>query len=169
MKTFKIYTLGCKVNQYDAQEIRERFLSSGFSEINGANKAGLYIVNTCTVTSRADTKSSDLIRHCLRQNSKARVLIAGCMARQEALSIKKTFGKRVEALRAKELTDSAKGISDFEGHSRAFIKIQDGCNNHCAYCKVALMRGISRSRNLDLVIKEALALFKKGFLELVLC
>ncbi len=169
MKTFKLYTLGCKVNQYDSQKIREQFLSRGFSEISDGKQAEIYIINTCTVTSRADAKGFDLIRRSLKENSRGKVLVAGCLARSGDLKIKKTFGKRVEVAGNLKLIESSKGISDFKGHSRAFIKIQDGCDNRCAFCKVSLVRGISQSRNFTAVINEAKVLIKKGFKELVLC
>ncbi|MDP2938970.1 MAG: MiaB/RimO family radical SAM methylthiotransferase [Candidatus Omnitrophota bacterium] len=166
MKTFKIFTLGCKVNQYESQQIRERLLSRGFSEQDNGCKSDIYVINTCTVTSKADAKSFSLIRDCLKQNKHAQILVAGCFAKANSDIIKKNFGKKV-VLRFSSFNSN--GINDFKNHSRAFIKIQDGCNNHCAYCKVPLVRGNSRSRNLNSIIEEARRLIDKGFKEIVLC
>lgn len=164
MKTVKFYTLGCKVNQYDTQSIRERFLSLGFKEIFNGKKANFYVINTCTVTSQADQKSRYFIRKSINENKKAKVIVTGCIAEKDAFSLSDIKGIGF-IIRKRFFPD---GISDFCLHTRAFLKIQDGCDNFCAYCKVPLVRGSSRSRSLDEIVMEAKALAKKGFKEIVL-
>ncbi len=164
MKSIKFFTLGCKANQYDTQSIRERFLNRGFRETDGLKRPDYFLVNTCTVTSGADQKSRNIIRRCVKVNPKAKVIVTGCLAEKDwgqlanirgiGLVIKKSF--------------FPEGISGFSGHTRAFLKIQDGCANFCAYCKVALVRGSQRSKRLQQVFKEAKALVACGYKEIVL-
>lgn len=163
-RSVKFYTLGCKVNQYDTQSIRERFLRQGFKELTGANKAERYLINTCSVTSVADRKSRERIRSCIRENPKAEVIVTGCLVNRdhEALSRIKGVGLLISKSFFPE------GISSFSGHTRAFLKVQDGCNNFCSYCKVPLVRGASRSRPLNEIIQEAGRLAAGGFKEVVL-
>jgi threonylcarbamoyladenosine tRNA methylthiotransferase MtaB len=160
----KFYTLGCKVNQYDTQGIRERFLNHGFKESRNNQKADFYLINTCTVTSSADSKSREVIRRCIRENPKAKIIVTGCLVKRDAGMIAGIRG--VSLIVSKSFF--CDGITDFSGHTRAFLKIQDGCNNFCSYCKVPLVRGRSRSRPLDEIVKEAKALAEKGFKEIVL-
>lgn len=170
MNTFKLKTLGCKVNQYDSQQIREELLKKGFSEQENGKKADLYVVNACTVTERSDSKSLSLIREAIKENRNARVLVSGCFAKANKEAVKKQFSANVVVknfIIGKEFSRS--GIKDFKNHSRAFIKIQDGCNNLCAYCKVPLVRGESKSRDLKSIKEEAMRLISRGFKELVLC
>ena len=92
MKTIKFYTLGCKVNQYETQSIRERFLSRGFQEMNNGQKADFYLVNTCTVTSKADRDSRHYILKARRENPKAKIIVAGCLTELDEDKIKKING-----------------------------------------------------------------------------
>lgn len=164
MKSIKFFTLGCKANQYDTQSIRERFLSRGFREAQGRKQPDYFLVNTCTVTSGADQKSRNIIRRCVKANPKARVIVTGCLAEKDwgqladikgiGLIIRKSF--------------FPEGISGFSSHTRAFLKIQDGCANFCTYCKVALVRGREKSKGLKQVLKEARALAGHGYKEIVL-
>jgi len=164
MKTIKFYTLGCKVNQYDTQSIRERFIQRGFKELSDGKPANVYVINTCTVTHKADSESVGFIRKAKRENPKSKVIITGCLAEKDSVSLSKIKG--IDAIISKRFFPES--ISDFCGHTRAFLKIQDGCNNFCSYCKVPLVRGRSRSRPLADIIREANCLVKKGFKELVL-
>jgi len=164
MKTIKLYTLGCKVNQYDTQCIKEKFLSQGFKECADLKKAGTCLINTCSVTSSADQKSRSLIRRCIKGNPSARIIVTGCLVEKDYLSLKEIPDIDLIVSRA----FFPEGISNFSGHTRAFLKIQDGCNNFCAYCKVPLIRGRSRSKPLERVIAEAQQLVKNGFKEIVL-
>ena len=90
LKTFKILTLGCKVNQYESQEIRERFIEAGLSESENSF-ADIYVINTCTVTARADSESLNLIRRSVRENRNAKIFVIGCLAELDRLKIKMVF------------------------------------------------------------------------------
>jgi len=160
----KFHTLGCKVNQYDTQSIRERFLARGFQEERGHRKADWYLINTCTVTAIADQKSRGIIRRCINENPKAKIIVTGCLVKKDISLLAKIRGVSfiIEKCFFRE------GISGFCSHTRAFLKIQDGCDNFCAYCKVPLVRGRSRSRPLGEVVKDAARLAENGFKEIVL-
>ena len=164
MPTIKFHTLGCKVNQYDTQSIRERFLEHGFQEELKTGKADIYLINTCTVTANADQKSRSAIRRCISENPKAKIIVTGCLVKKDSRQLAKIKG--ISFIVSKSFF--AEGISSFHSHTRAFLKIQDGCDNSCAYCKVPLVRGRSRSRALAEVVKDARSLAKNGFKEIVL-
>jgi len=184
MQTIKFFTLGCKVNQYETQVIREKFIRSGFKELSDSQPADIYIINTCTVTQTADSKSRYFIHHAHRQNPQAKIIVTGCYTELDSDEIARIPGiahivKNKEKYSIPELLNGYNelnrhnaqngiGISNFSGHTRAFLKIQDGCNNSCAYCKVPLVRGASCSRQLDEIISEAGNLVKNGFKEIVL-
>ena len=185
MKTVKFYTLGCKVNQYETQVIREQFQQAGFRELNDSAPASVCLINTCTVTHRADSSSLYLIRRVSRQNPDARVIVTGCLTQFDAdkiasiprvsLIVKNKDKNRIVSLvnnstdNRQPTTDNCFGITYFKNHSRAFLKIQDGCNYHCSYCKVCLVRGRSQSYAPSKIKKEAATLVRNGYLELVLC
>lgn len=164
MPTIKFHTLGCKANQYDTQSIRERFLERGFKENHNNDKADIYVVNTCTVTAIADQKSRGIIRRCINENPKAKVIVTGCLVRKDSAALARIKGVSFIIMKG----FFAEGISYFCGHTRAFLKIQDGCDNSCAYCKVPLVRGRSRSKPLEKIVKEARSLVENGFQEIVL-
>ena len=164
MKTVKFYTLGCKVNQYDTQSIRERFLQCGYAEVNDGKPADVYVINTCTVTQAADSKSREMVRRSCRESPKARVIVTGCLAENPNENLKAMPG--VDYIIGKRFFPV--GISSFFKHTRAFLKIQDGCDNFCSYCKVPLVRGRSRSRPLEEIIHEANQLAINGHKEIVL-
>ncbi|MEA3560567.1 MAG: tRNA (N(6)-L-threonylcarbamoyladenosine(37)-C(2))-methylthiotransferase MtaB [Candidatus Omnitrophota bacterium] len=189
MKTVAFYTLGCKVNQYETQAIREQFIRAGFQEINNKQKADIYVINTCTVTLKADQKSRQLIRLARRQNPRAVIIVTGCYVEKDEQDIRKIKGINfiVKNSRKDEIIDFVKPrlvrtqspvcdyqaypflpITNFKGRTRAFIKIQDGCNQDCSYCKVRIVRGKSRSRRLEDIIKQARRLGNCGFKEIVL-
>lgn len=163
MKQISFFTLGCKANQYDTQSIRERFLSKGFSE-NSNTQPDYFLINTCTVTAGADQKSRNIIRKCIRQNPKAKIIVTGCLAEKDSQSLADIKG--VSFVIRKSFFPE--GISDFGRHTRAFLKIQDGCSNFCTYCKVALVRGSQRSKDIKQVINEAKKLVSCGYKEIVL-
>ncbi len=165
MKTVKFITLGCKVNQYDTQSIRERFLKAGFTQIYNGKPADMYLVDTCTVTASADRKSRNAIHSCIRENPRAKVIVTGCLVEEDANALADIPG--VSFIISKKFFPS--GISNFCAHTRAFLKIQDGCDNFCSYCKVPMVRGRSRSRSLDEIISDARGLVKNNFKEIVLC
>lgn len=184
MNTIKFYTLGCKVNQYDTQIIREQFIKGGFRELEDGEPARFCVINTCTVTHKADSESFNLIRKARRENPFAKIIVTGCLTELDADRIKRIEGvdliinnKDKENIvkfipyqnEYNELNGQTnKGISYFKAHTRAFLKIQDGCNNFCSYCKVPLVRGSSRSKSLTRIVNEARNLIQNGFKEIVL-
>ncbi|MDO8489614.1 MAG: MiaB/RimO family radical SAM methylthiotransferase, partial [Candidatus Omnitrophota bacterium] len=157
------FTLGCKANQYDTQSIRERFLSKGFSDTNKV-RSDYFLINTCTVTSSADQKSRNIIRKCIRSNPRAKVIVTGCLVEKDRQSLVDIQG--ISLIIRKSFFPE--GISSFSQHTRAFLKIQDGCSNFCSYCKVALVRGKERSKEFNQVIDEAHKLVACGYKEIVL-
>lgn len=182
--TCSFKTLGCKVNQYETQAIRETFLEKGYEEVNGKSLADIYVINTCTVTGSADSQSRNMIRWALKKNPKAKVIVTGCYAEKDREKISKISGvsfiapnrlknRLTEFLEGKDPEEDPKTyaplkISGFKGHSKAFIKIQDGCDNFCSYCKVPYVRGRSASRPLDEIVEETDRILKAGFKEIIL-
>ena len=183
-KTFYIKTLGCKVNQYESQVIRENFVRNGYVETRNSYDADICVVNTCTVTSSSDSKSLKSIRSSLGKKNKC-VIATGCMIDSEDLDLGKLKGvdfiiKNKGKYNIPNLISNpihslphaphqfSSSITNFEGHSRAFVKIQDGCNNRCSYCKVSVVRGESRSRPSEDIVEECSGLIKKGYNEIVL-
>ncbi|MEJ2744525.1 MAG: tRNA (N(6)-L-threonylcarbamoyladenosine(37)-C(2))-methylthiotransferase MtaB [bacterium] len=180
MKTFTITTLGCKVNQYDGQLIRENLLSAGWSEPGRPDAhPDLCIINTCAVTGASEGKSRRAVLRTVREHPRATVVVTGCCADLNAQSFAKIPGvahvignemkKRVHQLIGGTERDAARSIHGFSGHTRAFVKIQDGCDSACSYCVIPLARGRSRSRARAEIIDEATALVENGHVEIVLC
>ena len=182
-KTFGLYTLGCKVNQYETQLIREKLFNAGLKEPQ-AEMADIYVVNTCTVTHKADKESWRLVRRLHRRNPSARIFVTGCSAENRPESFRAIEGvsRAVGNNQKEHLIDfilphlgqagsqaAKNSITEFQKHTRAFLKIQDGCNNGCSYCIVPKVRGSSRSRPLNLIEKEAQDLVSRGYKEIVLC
>ncbi len=183
-KTFAVKTLGCKVNQYESQALREKLLGLGFSESEG-NLADVYVVNTCAVTVKADRESFDTLRQLNRINPQAKIFVTGCSAQNNPDILKNMEGvSRVLKNNEKEsLPDFVSAIdgavpatkrepsliTQFRGHTRAFLKIQDGCNNCCSYCIIPKLRGNSRSRPMHSIVEEAKKLAGNGYKEIVLC
>jgi len=187
-RTCAFVTLGCKVNQYDTQAIREQLLALGYREIPPDGPADVCIINTCTVTSISDSKGRKCIRRALRLNPGGKVVVTGCsvdsnpglaarlagtrdasrlilVGNDAKLSIPALLG---EAVDRSEGNTWCAGISRFAGHTRAFIKIEDGCDNFCSYCIVPYVRGRVRSRPIESIVAEAERLVGAGFLEVVL-
>ena len=163
-RTIKFFTLGCKANQYDTQSIRERFLNKGFQGVDKGSPPDYFLINTCTVTSGADQKSRNIIRRCIQANPQAKVIVTGCLAEKDWQSLAEIKGIGLIVKKG----FFPEGITSFSEHTRAFLKIQDGCNNFCTYCKVALVRGKQRSKKLAQVIQEAEQLVACGYKEIVL-
>jgi threonylcarbamoyladenosine tRNA methylthiotransferase MtaB len=201
MRRVSFYTLGCKVNQYETEAMREKFDSRSYRFVPFGQEADIYIINTCTVTSRSDRKSRWAIRRaCLaaRRAAKKRglVVVTGCyaQAKPEEISaipgvnlvlgnsqkpkiseyseyIEKYNGSGAPLVSVGELPGEYEdlNISRFWGRTRAFVKIQDGCDQFCSYCKVPYVRGsLLRNRKTEEVLKEAIRLRDNGFKEIVL-
>ncbi|MBI5143855.1 MAG: tRNA (N(6)-L-threonylcarbamoyladenosine(37)-C(2))-methylthiotransferase MtaB [Candidatus Omnitrophica bacterium] len=189
-KRFFIKTLGCKVNQYESQAMREILLRAGFKECLARDIADIYILNTCTVTNRADKESRYWLGFFHKANPKAKIVVTGCYVERDSNDISFLPGiahiiKNDEKNRIAEILTNtnpvaqypmptAQGpynpltITDFKNHTKAFVKIQDGCENCCSYCKVPLVRGPLRSRPVTDILKEVKILVEKGFKEIVL-
>jgi len=186
MKGIFFYTLGCKVNQYETQAIYEQFIKYGYSEARLEN-ADVVVINTCTVTSQSDAKSCRFIRKAIADSPKrSRVVVTGCLAERDKnricnidgvdLVLENKFKSVVadliqDKLRIQDIDFDkipALKISSFKNHTRAFLKVQDGCNHNCSYCKITLVRGNSKSRNIDDIISQARLLVSNNYKEVVL-
>ena len=188
---FNIITFGCKVNQYESNMMKENMLSSNFFYTEDLSDANIIIVNTCSVTNVADKKCLKMIRRLKREYSNAILVVAGCSSQNkqsvyESLDIDILIGNRDKSIidkLIKEYIETEKKYVkfyndrdlDFEdmliddyNHTRAFIKIEDGCDNFCSYCIIPYVRGSVRSKDFDKVIKEAKELAKHGHKEIVL-
>ena len=183
MPSLKIVTLGCKVNQYESQYVREGFAKLGYREIgesDGADAAvDLILVNTCTVTAESEAKSRKIIRRLARKHPEAEIVVLGCYAARAGEEAAKLPGvaevvpdKRdlPELLKRRGLHVIPDGISGFEGRHRAWVKVQDGCRQHCSYCIVPLVRPHLSSRPAGEVLAEISRLTRLGanFAEIVL-
>jgi threonylcarbamoyladenosine tRNA methylthiotransferase MtaB len=188
---FAITTLGCKVNQYDSAMIQTRLAEAGFQRCDFDEPADVYVVNTCTVTDRADAESLKLARRARRLNPRARVIMTGCLAQASpeklagAKEVDQVVGlARLEDLvRAATLTDmprvmvsnlrKSKPALDIravvpEGQTRAFLKLQEGCDQFCSFCIVPFSRGASRSVPPRQVLEALDSLYERGFKEVIL-
>lgn len=172
-------TLGCKVNQYETQLLKEQFFSAGFETAPGDHSADIYVINTCTVTARSDAESRRLIRNALKENPAAKIIVTGCYAEldkkeirsisDKLLVVKNSDKNKILKLIGRPLkTEQPSAITGFEGRTKAFIKVQDGCDNFCSYCKVPLVRGRSRSREADDVVAEIKKVVSGGYKEVIL-
>lgn len=178
-KKFKIATLGCRTNQYESQGYADQLRQMGYSAAGDGEEADLCIVNTCTVTEGADSSSRHEVRSLLRSHPNAKVVVTGCMA-ESAPDLLLQMGAQVQIVpnREKEkLIDLVFegeenlpefNIRAFDAHTRAFVKVQDGCNSFCTYCIIPYVRGRSRSRQIGEVVKEVEGLIANGYKEVVL-
>ncbi|MGL4633829.1 MAG: tRNA (N(6)-L-threonylcarbamoyladenosine(37)-C(2))-methylthiotransferase MtaB [Cetobacterium sp.] len=192
-KKVAFHTLGCKVNQYESESIKNQLIKIGYEEENFENKSDIYIVNSCTVTSIADKKTRNVLRRAKKMNPESIVIVTGCYAQtnsKELLEIEEIdfvvgnsnksglvdFIQDIENKKSKVLTENIFEERAYEEYefatlremSRAYIKIQDGCNNFCSYCKIPFGRGKSRSRSLESICKEIEVLTKEGFKEFII-
>ena len=191
MRTVGIHTLGCKVNTYESEYIINELKKNGYIIKSFDDICDVYIINTCTVTNNSDSKSKKTIRQAIRRNPDACVVAMGCFIashmdyKEAGLDIvlaNKDKSKIVELLDEyfdkkeqiidlydKRLTDfEDMYITSFPGRTRAFVKIQDGCDNFCSYCIIPFVRGKCRSKDYDTVIKEVTELVNNGYKEVVL-
>ena len=193
--TFKIITLGCKVNQYESQLMSEMLKNSGFILSENKNKADITVINTCTVTAVSDAKNRKIIRKARRENPDGVIVLTGCMPqafpdrvsdfedcdivlgnkRREALvplidEFLRTRAKivSIEPHDNKNAEYEQLTVKSFDGHTRAFMKIEDGCNRFCSYCIIPYARGRVRSKNPEELLREVKALAASGYKEIVL-
>lgn len=177
-KKFKVTTLGCRTNQYESQAYHDQLLAMGYQAAAPEEQADICIVNTCTVTESADSSSRHEIRQLIRQNPEAKIVVTGCFAERQPDLMEKLPGvthlipnKEKENLLAHlfpEMEIPEFAIKQFEAHTRAFVKIQDGCNSFCTYCIIPYVRGRSRSRKISEIVQEIEGLIANGFQEVVL-
>lgn len=191
-KTFNIITLGCKVNQYESEAIEEIFEARGFERKE--ENADIYVINTCTVTNMSDRKSRQMISRARTDNPDAIIAVMGCYSQVKPEEVAKIEGVDIilgsrnkeevvelceDFLQNKEATDKLISVSEEKtyedlaisnqtGMTRAYMKIQDGCNMYCSYCLIPYARGNVVSRPMDSIIKEASRLADNGFKEIVL-
>ncbi|MDD4461357.1 MAG: tRNA (N(6)-L-threonylcarbamoyladenosine(37)-C(2))-methylthiotransferase MtaB [Eubacteriales bacterium] len=191
MTTVAFHTLGCKTNHYETDALRQQFLSAGFEEVPFHASADVYILNTCTVTGEADRKSRQMLHRARRLNEDALIVALGCATelglqddaadlhlgtRQKSAAFRQVMQMLSGSLQpAADITIADDGSAfdewgavSHQSETRGYVKIEDGCDNHCAYCAITLARGPVRSRRPDQVIGEAKALAEAGYREIVL-
>ncbi len=177
MPILKTVTLGCKVNQYETEFVRQGLARLGYREAADGEPADLCVVNTCTVTSHGDAKSRKAIRQLARQNPRAEIIVMGCYATRAADEVAAMPGvvevvtdKRQlpELLARLGLIDVPTGISSFGSRRRAYVKVQDGCRMQCSYCIIPLVRPVLLSRPAGEVLEEIGRLVAHGHREIVL-
>ena len=178
LKKFKVATLGCRTNQYESQAYISQLQACGYTQAGEGEEADICIVNSCTVTETADHSSRQIIRQLKKQNPAAQIVVTGCAAEKDPKSFAAIPGvTQVVSNKDKEqllpLVFPEKSwpefsITQFEAHTRAFVKVQDGCNSFCTYCIIPYVRGRSRSRSVREILDEVRVLVQKGFKEIVL-
>lgn len=197
MKKVAFYTLGCKVNQYETEAMLEMFKEDGYEQVDSEDYADVYVINTCTVTHMSDRKSRQYIRRMKKKNPNAIIAVVGCYSQvspEEILEIeevnlvmgtneRRTIVDEIKKLEVVEGDKKASTVDDimkvraFEeieisqsnGRTRAFMKIQDGCDRFCTYCIIPYARGGKvRSRDMESIVNEAKTLAENGYEEVVL-
>lgn len=195
MKKAALHNLGCKVNAYETESMQQMLEAAGYEIIPFDQKADVYVINTCSVTNIADRKSRQMIHRAKKQNPDGVVVAAGCYVQtskeqaqaDEAIDIlignnkkheltqmledffAQRGGKKTEVVNiAEDKSYENLTVSRTAEHTRAFIKVQDGCNQFCSYCIIPYARGRVRSRQLSDVLREVEALAKNGYREVVL-
>ena len=193
-KRVAFYTLGCKVNQYETESIKNQLLKKEYTETAFEEEADIYIVNSCTVTSVADRKTRNMLRRAKKINPEGIVIVTGCYAQTNSKELlemeeidyvignsdKNAIVNFIEDIENRTM-EKVKNHNIFLDNeyteyefatlremSRAYVKIQDGCNNFCSYCKIPFARGKSRSRKKYNIIKEIEKLVEEGFKEVIL-
>lgn len=194
MNTVAFYTLGCKVNQYETEAMEELFEKNGYKIVDENELADIYVINTCTVTNLSERKSRQFISRAKKRNKDAIIAVVGCYSQVAPDEVSKIEGVDViigttDRNKVVELCEKAKTkkekinivknikahkefesikIKDIKSKTRAYIKIQDGCNQFCSYCIIPYARGPIRSRDLEDIINETKSLADAGFKEIVL-
>ena len=188
---FSIITFGCKVNSYESEFMKEQLIKKGYSYNEDYKNSDIVIVNTCSVTNVADNKCKKMIRSIRRDNSKAILMVCGCTSenhreelndldidilignKEKSMVVSliedymQTKEKYIKFYDTKKLPFEDMRIEEFSGLTRAYVKIQDGCNNYCAYCVIPYVRGNIRSKNFDEAVEEIKSLVDKGHKEIV--
>jgi len=176
-RTCRLATLGCKVNQYETQYVKEALEANGYVEARGDSAADLCVVNTCTVTMEGDAKSRQLIRRLHQANPDAALVVMGCYATRDPAAVGRLPGvtrvitdknRLAEELREFGVEHLPRGITRFDGHQRAFVKVQDGCLLNCTFCIIPKVRPVVRSRPADEIADEVAGLAANGCREIVL-
>ena len=188
------YTLGCKVNTYESEAIAELFANHGYEVVHPKDYSDVYIINTCTVTNSGDSKSRKAIRKLIKQNPEAVVAVMGCYSQMDADTVASIDGVDIvigtshreqlldlveehirQRRKIKEVTDMSRyrvfdeiQVTSFQENTRAFLKIEDGCNHFCTYCIIPFARGRVRSRKPESVLEEARKLIAHNYHEIVL-
>ena len=187
---FYIHTLGCKVNTYESEVMANNLKKSGFIQANNNELADIYIINTCTVTNSASNKSKKMINHYRKSNESAIIVVCGCFSQfvkgnidnADIIIGNKDKSRIVDLInefiekksKINSIYDMSKEkfedmyLDNFESRTRAFVKIQDGCNNFCSYCIIPYVRGNIRSKNINRVYSEIKTLVDMGHIEIVL-
>ena len=195
MPTVAFYTLGCKVNFYDTEAIWQLFKQAGYEQVDfDGEPADVYLINTCTVTNTGDKKSRQIIRRAIRRNPDAVIAVTGCYAQTSPAEVaaipgvdlvignqdrSKLLDYIAEIQRTRKPVNAVRNIMKtrefedldvpaFTDRTRAFLKIQEGCNNFCTFCIIPWARGLSRSRDPKSVIAQARKLAAAGYKEIVL-
>lgn len=188
-RTFAIHTLGCKVNTYESDAIAQKMRAAGFLECGFDEQADIYIINTCTVTNIADRKSRQMLRRARKVNPDALIVGAGCYVDDAArndkleelirervidLAVSNRDKSGIVELITEKLNEtvqhsvSGEYLTQLDGHSRAFLKVQDGCNMYCSYCIIPYVRGPLKARPAEEVFREVELLAENGIAEVVL-
>ena len=188
--TVGICSLGCKVNIYESEYVENLLKNHGFQIVDFNTEADIYIINTCSVTNESDKKSRKMINGAKRRNDKAIIVVMGCYSQVQPDSIDAdiVIGNKDKSLIVEYIEEYLKTnkkfkkiynlrednyfepmiINNFDNHTRAFVKIQDGCNAFCSYCIIPYTRGSIRSKKLTDVINEVTNLVNNGYKEIVL-
>ena len=183
------FTIGCKVNQYETQAIAEKLEALGFQRVDFGDKADVYVINTCTVTGESDRSCRQAIYRARRRSPDAKIVVTGCYAQLDkkfleslpgaSLVVKQEDKGKLPCLIAEMMGQGAEvkesddpffgfSVKGLAKHTRALVKIQDGCEKNCAYCVVPFARGKERSRQASQIISEINDLVENGYKEVVL-
>ena len=193
-KTVAFYTLGCKVNQYETNAMKEKFIEAGYKILDFDENADIYVINTCTVTNMSDRKSRQALRKVKTNNPNSILVVVGCYAQvakeeletfdeidlilgnnekkeivqyvEQFLKENKLAPKITDVMHKKQYIEF--GPTTYTEKTRAVIKIQDGCDRFCSYCIIPYARGQVRSRKIENIVAEVIEIAKKGIKEIVI-